>query len=131
MAGRGVDILGVARRGAVTPAVVRRTKVRAALEHLARDAGAGLERIIAAFGPGAAWVRGHATGLGRVGLVLGRVPVGRPLPDVADHVVDAVAVGREGAHRRGPRPAVGAQVLVWKVALPGVGHVPAARDELV
>ena len=131
MAGRGVDILGMARRRAVAPAVVRRTEVRAALEHLARDAGPRLARIVAALGPGAARVRGHAAGLGRVGLVLRRVPVGRPFPDVADHVVDAVAVGREGAHRRGPRPAVGAQVLVGKVALPGVGHMPAVRRELV
>ena len=131
MAGRGVDVLGMARRRAVAPAVVRRTEVRAALEHLARDAGARLARIVAALGPGAARVRGDAAGLGRVGLVLGRVPVGRPFPDVADHVVDAVAVGRERAHRRRPRPAVGAQVLVRKVALPGVGHMPAVRRELV
>src|SRR4029453_10661732 len=85
MAGRGVDILGMARRGAVAPAVVRRTKVRAALEHLARDAGARLARIVAAFGPGAARVRGDTTGLGRVGLVPGWGPSGRPFPSLSGH----------------------------------------------
>jgi hypothetical protein len=34
-------------------------------------------------------------------------PDGRPLPDIADHVVHAVANGGEGAHRRGTGKAVG------------------------
>ncbi len=60
-----------------------------------------------------------------------RIPVGRPFPDVADHVEHAVAVGRIALHRRRARPAVARQVLVQELALPGVGHVPAARRELV
>src|SRR5262245_38342011 len=117
----------MARCGAVAPAVAWSTKMRAALEDLPRDAGARLARIAAAFGPGAARVSWDATGLGRVGLVPCRVPSGCPFPDVADHVVHAISVGREGAHRRGPCPTVGAQVLVRKVPLPGIGHVPTAR----
>src|ERR1700740_858745 len=73
----------------------------------------------------------EAAGLRRVGLVLWREPIGGPFPDVADHVVDAVAVRRKRLHRRGAREAVGAQILVRKIALPGIGHVLATRRELV
>src|SRR5262245_60907616 len=34
------------------------------------------------------------------------VPVAGPLPDIAGHVVEAVAVGRKGLHRRGAGKAV-------------------------
>src|SRR5215472_3124497 len=59
------------------------------------------------------------------------VPVRRPLPDVADHVVQAVAVGRERADRRGPLVAVVLRVLNGELALPGVGHPAAVRIELI
>src|SRR6266851_10226252 len=47
MAGRGIDRLGVARCGAIAPAIVGRAKVRAALQHLAWNAHGGLARIVA------------------------------------------------------------------------------------
>src|SRR6185503_13295133 len=131
MARRGVDGLGVARRGPIAAAVVGGAEVRAALEHLARDADAGLAGVVARLLAPAARIARHAAWLGCVGLVPRGVPVGGPFPDVADHVVEAVAVGWEGRDRRRATVAVGDQVLAWEFALPGVGHMPAARRELV
>src|SRR2546425_5689258 len=49
------------------------------------------------------------------------IPVAAPLPDVAGHVVQPVAVGRESLDRRGAFVAVGSGVLVRKLALPEIG----------
>src|SRR4029453_15243966 len=113
--GAGVDRLGHAGGRAVAPAVVGGAQMRAALHHLAGDG-----RPVA--GRGAAAV---------VGVAVGLVPVAGPLPDVADHVEQAVAVGREPAHRGRPCIAVQLQVLDRELALPGVGHPAAVRVELV
>src|SRR5216683_691286 len=131
MAGRGVDRLGMARRGAIAPAIVGRAQMRAALQDLPWDTHGGLARIVARLDGRTARIRRHAAGLGRVGSVLGRIPVGRPFPDIADHVVYAVAVDRKGANRRGAGEAVGPIVVEREVALPGVGHVLAGRRELL
>jgi len=42
MAGASVDHLRTSRRRTVAPAVIRGAEMRATLDHLARDAGAGL-----------------------------------------------------------------------------------------
>ena len=57
--------------------------------------------------------------------------VGRPLPDVAGHVVEPVAVRGESPHRRGTHIAVGLEVLPRELALPRVRHHPPERGELV
>src|SRR5215469_18812420 len=49
VAGGGIDRLGVARGRPVAATVIRRTKVRATLQHLARNADVGLAGIVAAF----------------------------------------------------------------------------------
>src|SRR5262249_53317361 len=59
------------------------------------------------------------------------VPIGGPFPDVADHVVKAVAVRRKRRDRRGALVAVERQVLAWERALPRVRHLLAARRKLV
>jgi hypothetical protein len=59
------------------------------------------------------------------------VPVVGPLPDIADHVEQAVAVRREGTHRRGALKAIQAAVVVGELPLKGVGHRPAAGVELL
>src|SRR5580704_9234597 len=105
--------------------------MRTALQHLARDSDVRKRRIVALLFPTAARVFGNAARLWRIGLVLRRVPVHRPLPDIADHVVEAVAVRREGANRRGALVTVRVQVLPWKFTLPGIGHVRAAGREFV
>ena len=57
--------------------------------------------------------------------------VGGPLPHVAGHIEQAIAVRRVGLDRRGPLVAVEHQVLPRELALPGVGHHLAARRELI
>ena len=67
----------------------------------------------------------------RIGLVPGGPPVNGPFPDIADHVVDAVAVRRERGYRRSALKTVPAKILVREIALPGIGEVPAAGGELI
>src|SRR5215475_9503773 len=49
------------------------------------------------------------------------VPIAGPLPDIADHVVEPVAVWLETADRRGPAIAVLVRVVDGEDALPGIG----------
>src|SRR4051794_18249821 len=128
---RCVDLLGMARRRPIASAVVRRAQVRAALNDLARDPDVRRGRVVAAVLAPPVRVLRDAAGLRRVALVLLRVPVGRPFPDIADHVVDAMAVRWEGGDRRGPLEAVAVRVLPRKLTLPGVRHVTAVRHQLV
>ena len=60
-----------------------------------------------------------------------RIPIAGPLPDIADHVVQPVAVRRKRRHRRRALKAVAAKILARKFALPGIGHVLAVGRELV
>src|SRR5262249_28966232 len=131
MARRGIDRLCVARGRTVAAAVVRGAQVRAALQHPSRHPDVGLTGIVALLFTPTIWVLGNATGFWRVGLVLWRVPVAGPFPDIADHVVQAIAIGRESCHRRGARKTILAAVLMREVALPDVGHVLATRRQLV
>src|SRR3954465_345235 len=95
MAGGGVDRLGMARGGPIAPAVVRRAQMRAALDHLARDLDVGLAGVVAPLLGTAARIFRHTARLRRVGLMLLRIPVGGPFPDVADHVVHAISIRRK------------------------------------
>ncbi|SPA15187.1 hypothetical protein CBM2633_A50817 [Cupriavidus taiwanensis] len=67
--------------------------------------------------------------------LVGAVPVRDPLPGIAGHVGEAIAVGREGADRAGAqRPArLGAdhRERLVLLALPDVGHLPAVGGELL
>src|SRR4051794_21131485 len=119
--GGGVDGLRKARRRTIATTVARRAEVRATFEHLARNPDLRLVRVVALRLDAAARVVGHAAGLLLLVRVARRVPVGRPLPHVADHVVQPVAVGWERAHRRRSLIAVLLQVLPRELALPGVG----------
>ena len=131
MARGRVDRLRMTRGRPVAAAVVRRAKVRAAFDDLARNPDLRLVRVVARGLGAAARVLRNAAGLRRVGFVLRRIEIGGPFPDIADHVVDAVAVRRKCGHRRSALEAVLVVVLVRKLALPGVRHVLAARRELV
>src|SRR5450432_2238915 len=123
MAGGSVDCLGVPRGGTVTPAVIRRAKVRAALDDLAGNLDVRLARIVARALSATARVFRYAAGFRRVGFVLLGVPVGGPFPGIADHVVNAVSVWRERGDRRRPLKAVVVQVVSGKITLPGIGQV--------
>src|SRR5271155_498571 len=96
MARRGVDWFGVTRGRTIAAAIVGRAQMRAALEHLARYLYLGLAGIVArGFGPAARVLRDTA-GLWRLGRMLWRIPVSGPFPNIADRVVKAVPVCREG-----------------------------------
>src|ERR1700730_18340581 len=131
MARRGVHRLGMTRGRAVAAAVIRRTEVRAALQHLTRNHDFGLAGVVARFLTTAPRIRWDVAGLVSVGFVSRRVPFAGPFPHVADHVVDAVAVRRECCYRGCAIVSVKLEVLVWKRALPGVCHLLAARREFI
>src|SRR5205814_9451067 len=122
-----VGVALAARPHFVGGAVLVRTQIRSAPHHALGDAAlGGVETVGRALGvPG----RLRAGRQLLVGVVA--IPVGAPLPDVAGHVVQAVAVGRERADRRRPLEAVLLGVVVGEFSLPGVGHVLAAGLELV
>src|ERR1700730_15399336 len=101
MACRGVDRLRVPCGGPVAAAIVRRAEMRAAFQDLPGNPYLWLAGIEASVLPSAAWIFRNAAGLRRVRFMLGRIPVGGPFPDIADHVVDPVAVRRKGRDRRG------------------------------
>src|SRR5262245_28513679 len=103
--------------------------MRAALHHLARNADRGLARIVALLLACAASTAAAAV-LSARSLMLWRIPVGGPLPDIADHVVEAKAVRRKRTDRRGALAASALAAFVRKHAIPGVGHAPAAGHEL-
>src|SRR4051794_22805252 len=111
MAGGGVDRLALACGGSEAQAVVRRAQVRAALDDPARYPLVGRR-------PAA-----------RLFALARREGVARPLPDVAGHVIQAVAVGWEGTDRRRAGVAVEHEILPGELALPAVGqHLPARRE---
>src|SRR6185436_16442715 len=88
-------------------------------------------RIVAGVLASAAWVSRNAACLERIDRVSRLVPIGGPLPDVADHVVDAVRVGRKRTHRRRPFVPVGHEIRPGELALPRVGHVTIVWKQLI
>src|SRR6478736_3929663 len=121
----GIDRLGMARSRPVASAVVRRAQMRAAFDDLLWNLHVGRSGVVAVVLAPAARVLRNAAGLWGVGFVPRRVPVGRPLPDVADHVVKSVTVWRKCADRRRALEAVRIGVLVREFTLPGICHVTA------
>ena len=129
MARGRVHVFRMAGGGAVTATVIRRAQMRAAFDDLARYLGRRLAWVVTSFRRAAARVFRDAAWLWRIGLVLGRPPISGPLPDVADHVVNAVAVRRKRRHRRGTIEPVLAAIFVREISLPGIRHMsPAGRE---
>src|SRR5262245_1436680 len=108
---RGIDRLGMTCGRTIAATIIRRAEVRAALQDFAGDPDVWLTWIKACSLGTAARILRDAAGLRRFRLVLLRPPVAGPLPDIADHVADAVAVRRERRHRRGSLISVFAEVL--------------------
>src|SRR5215475_10704924 len=94
MAHAGVDHLRLARRRPVTQAIIGGAQVRAALDHFAWNAELRLTRIVAFVRRDDAWIDCRsATGFDDlVGMTMD-VPVARPFPHVAGHVVQPIAIG--------------------------------------
>ena len=61
---------------------------------------------------------------------VGQPRSGRPPPDVAGDVVEAVPVWRKPLHRRCPAQAAGPKILPRESAVPGVGHDAIFRHEV-
>src|SRR5271165_5136044 len=70
-------------------------------------------------------------GLGKLFEIIGAIPVAAPLPDVASHVVEAVAIRRESAHGRNAGEAILAGIFDWEYSLVGVRHELSARLEFI
>src|ERR1700722_16825455 len=113
-----VDRFRMARSRPVAPAVIRRAQMRAAFDDLLWNPDVGRSGIVAAILAPAARVLRDAASLRSICLMPWRIPVGRPFPDVADHVMEAVAVRRECSDRRSAFETVGIGVLAWKLTLP-------------
>src|SRR5215475_11131485 len=114
MAHAGVDRLRVAGGRAVAPAVVRRAEMRAAFDNLPWNPYPRIAIVVALAFSAATRVLRNAAGLRRIRRMPGREPVRGPLPHIADHVEQAIAVGRKCLNRRGARVAVAREVLARK-----------------
>src|SRR5262249_26775305 len=114
VAGGRIDRLALPRRGPVAQAVVGRAEVGTALYHAASDMRARLARR----------ATGFFAALGRLGK-----RTRRPLPDVAEHVVEAIPVGGKGIDGRGALVSIELEVLPRESALPGIGHRPPVGGE--
>src|SRR5262245_7337853 len=112
MRGAEVYFLRLPRGRTIACAVIRSAQKRAALDDAAWRLAAG-QRQIPQF-----WSARIDRCLPRV---TRPIPVARPLPDIADHVVEAVTVRLEAADRRGPGVAVLVGVVDGEDALPGIG----------
>src|SRR5205807_7507873 len=84
-----IDRLRAASCGAITQAVIVGAQERAALDDPARHAELRLARVVTA-------CLATGTAFARVG-----IPISGPLPHVARHVDQPIAVGREAADRHG------------------------------
>src|SRR4029450_2034153 len=100
MTGGSIDRLRMARCRPVASAVVRRAQMRAAFDDLSWNFHIGRSGGIAVGLAPAARVLWNAAGLRGIRLMLWRIPVGRPFPDVADHVVEGVPIRRKCGERR-------------------------------
>src|SRR5215471_251802 len=100
----------MACRRPVATAIVRRAEMRAALQDFPGNADAWLTWIKARRLGAAARILRNTAGFRRIGFVPGRPPVGGPLPDIADHVADAVTVRWKRGDRRGALITVLAQI---------------------
>ena len=131
MTGRGVDRLGMARCRPVASAVVRRAQMRAAFDDLSWNfhiACSGVEAVGLAT---AARILRNAAGLRRIRLMLWRIPVGGPFPDVSDQVVQPISIWRELTDWRSALEPIRIDILARKLALPCVGHLTATGRELI
>src|SRR5688572_33415899 len=105
--------------------------MRATLQDLAWNPHVGLTRIVARVLAPSARIERDAARLDRLTGMTRFIPVRRPFPDVADHVVETVAVRVVRTDGRRALIAVARHVAPRKFTLPGVRHVPIVREKLV
>ena len=95
MAHAGVDHLRPPCGRPVAHAVAVRTEVGAALDHLAGHSELRLPPVVASVDGAASRITRNSAGSVDFAWMAIGVPVGGPIPDVAGHVVQPVAVRRE------------------------------------
>jgi hypothetical protein len=130
-----LDFLGVVdglchpRRGPIAPAVVWCAEVGTTFHYFAWDLDGGCRGIIAPLANPSFWIEAPAARASDLTVLL--IPVARPFPDVADHVVKSVAIRCKVSDRRRVFEAVLSQILPGEFALPRVGHVLAVGRKSV
>ena len=77
------------------------------------------------------WIHCHAACFGQLRVVIRPIPIATPFPNVARHVVEAVAICRELSHRRKASITVLTAILDREFPLPGIGHPFPVRPELI
>src|SRR5688572_24547076 len=103
--------------------------MRATLQDLAWNPALRLTRIVARVLAPPARIARDAACLDRLIGMTRLIPVRRPFPHVADHVVETVAVRVVRTDGRRAVIAVARHVAPRKFALPGVRHVPIVREK--
>src|SRR5471030_3248800 len=121
----------MARGRPVATTVIGRAQMRTTLDDLAGNPDLRLAQVVAAVLETATRIFRNAARLWRVGGVPGRIPIGGPLPDIADHVGESEIVRRKRIDRRGASVTVADEVFARKCALPDIGHVPATWRQLI
>ena len=106
-----------------------RTRSDPPLMHFTRNPDRRLTGIVSSRAPGPRGSCGVQHVLTDLVRMPRRIPVGRPLPDVADHVVEPIAVAGTRAHRRRALISVECQVLPGKLTLRCVRHIAVAGPE--
>src|SRR5262245_29113676 len=96
--------------------------MRPALEDFTWNLYLRLTQIVAFAFFCAARIARNTTGLLLFFRVLRFIPICGPLPDVADHVIDSMAVRRICTNGRCSFVSVFTSVLPWKFALPEIRH---------
>lgn len=128
MASRGVNRLRHARRRAIAVTVIGRTKIRPPFHHFPRDRHV-IMRTNTHFAQAAARIARTAAIVADPRMLL--IPITGPFPAIADHVEETVTVRRIGGDLSCAGVSARRQVLVRKFAMPGIGHRPAGRRQLV
>src|SRR5262249_46566106 len=121
----GADLALAASANDVSRAVLIGTEERTAAMNLFLLGG--LIGIVSRVGAlGIAW---YAAGGDELLVVVRTIPVSRPLPNVAGHIVEAVRIRRELRNRRDPDVAVVTTVFVGEVPFVSICHPLAVRTE--
>ena len=131
VARRGINRLGNTCRRAIPQAVIRRAEEGPAFEHFSWDAELRLCRINTLLSCPPSRIERDAARPGRVFWMMLLVPVRRPFPHITRHVIQPIAIRREGAHGRRPLIAISHQVLPGKLSLLGVGHHLTSRSVFI
>src|SRR5215813_4483601 len=111
----------------IARAVLIRAKERPAAVHPLRLTRLrGIERGIRALR-----IPRYAAGSGQLTVIIRTIPVARPLPHIAGHIVQAISIRKILCDRSNPWITILRRIVIRKVALVCVGHPFSIRTELV